>query len=259
MLCRVFARSQTPIGIQLVTDEQVGGVHGTLYQIQKGVRADFVIAGESTNLNIAHASKGVLWLQLRARGKSAHGAYPWRGKNALLLITEAVQSLVREFQEGFQSRGLSYWGSTLNVARIETPNTAYNKIPDEAVACLDIRFIPEEGRDKVLRRIRRALPAGVRVTLVMDEPAMWTPVDHPDVKLLQKIVRHVVGKYPRLYQAQGSSDARHFARVGGCGVEFGPVGGGRNTDVEWVDIKSVLQFAEVLSRYIQAVVASKTN
>lgn len=256
---RGFARSQVPVGIQLVTDEQVGGVHGTLHQIQKGVRADFVIAGESTNLNIAHASKGILWLQLRAQGKSAHGAYPWRGKNALLLITEAVQSLIREFEEGFHGRGLNHWVSTLNVARIETPNTAYNKVPDEAFAYLDVRFIPEEGRGNVLGRVRRALPSGVRVTLVMDEPAMWTPEDLPDVMLLQQVTRQVVGRRPRLYRAQGSSDARHFARVGGFGVEFGPVGGGRNTDREWVDIESVFRFAEVLSRYIQAVIANKAH
>jgi succinyl-diaminopimelate desuccinylase len=38
-----------PLALQLVTDEEIGGFCGTKYQIEKGLRADFVLAGEPTD------------------------------------------------------------------------------------------------------------------------------------------------------------------------------------------------------------------
>lgn len=48
------------VGLQLVTNEGIRGFSGTKYQIESGVRADFVIAGEPTNFDIAHEAKGIL-------------------------------------------------------------------------------------------------------------------------------------------------------------------------------------------------------
>ena len=74
-----------PLALQLVTDEEIGGFCGTKYQIEKGVRADFVIAGEPTDFGVNNKAKGIIWLKIKTKGKAAHGAYPWRGKNALLI------------------------------------------------------------------------------------------------------------------------------------------------------------------------------
>ena len=37
------------------------------------------------------------------------------------------------------------WRTTVNLARVETPNQAFNQIPAEAQAWLDIRFPAEDG------------------------------------------------------------------------------------------------------------------
>ena len=81
----VAKRVSYPLALQLVTDEEIGGFCGTKYQIEKGVRADFVIAGEPTDFGVNNKAKGIIWLKIKTKGKSAHGAYPWRGKNALLI------------------------------------------------------------------------------------------------------------------------------------------------------------------------------
>src|SRR5260221_12071297 len=60
----VAKKVKYPIALQLVTDEQSGGMHGTKYQIEKGVRADFVISGETTNFEIVNNAKGALWLKV---------------------------------------------------------------------------------------------------------------------------------------------------------------------------------------------------
>ena len=85
-----------PLGLQLVTDEEIGGFHGTKYQIEKGVRAEFVVVGESTDLNIKNRAKGILWAKISAKGKTAHGAYPWRGENAIWKMNEFLNCLKRQ-------------------------------------------------------------------------------------------------------------------------------------------------------------------
>ncbi|BCX13559.1 MAG: hypothetical protein KatS3mg085_091 [Candidatus Dojkabacteria bacterium] len=47
-------KTNTSVALQIVTDEEVGGFYGTKYQIDQGVRAKFVIAGEATNFDIVN-------------------------------------------------------------------------------------------------------------------------------------------------------------------------------------------------------------
>lgn len=49
---------------------------------------------------------------------------------------------------------------------------------------------------------------------------------------------------------QGSSDARHFTKVGCAGVEFGPIGGGIGTDKEWIDIPSLEKYYKILREFL---------
>lgn len=64
------------IALQLVTDEEIGGFHGTKYQVAQGIKGDFVIAGEPTNFGINNKAKGIIWAKVTTKGKIAHGAYP---------------------------------------------------------------------------------------------------------------------------------------------------------------------------------------
>src|SRR3989344_5998343 len=86
-----------PLGLQLVTDEEVGGLNGTKHQVDKGVRANFVIAGETTNLRIAHQAKGILWAKISTKGKTAHGAYPWKGINSIWKMNQFLTILRKKF------------------------------------------------------------------------------------------------------------------------------------------------------------------
>src|ERR1700749_3315919 len=80
-----------PVALQLVTDEEVGGRNGTRHQLEQGVRARFVIIGETSGLRIVTEAKGMLGVTLRAEGRGAHSAYQWLGHNALVaLMSSAV-------------------------------------------------------------------------------------------------------------------------------------------------------------------------
>ncbi|HEX4831357.1 MAG TPA: M20/M25/M40 family metallo-hydrolase, partial [Trebonia sp.] len=125
-----------PLGLQLVTDEEVGGRNGTLHQIKQGVSGDFVVIGEHSGLRIVTDSKGMITATLRAVGRSGHGAYPWLGDNALLKLNTTIGRILGQYPVP----DAEAWRTTVNVARVETANTAFNQVPATAEAWLDIRF-----------------------------------------------------------------------------------------------------------------------
>lgn len=236
------------LGLQLVTDEEIGGNNGTKYQIEKGVRAEFVIAGEPTNFDIVHKAKGVLQVKVSAKGKTAHGAYPWRGENAIWKMNEFINALKKRYP--IPRREI--WATTVNLSRIETSNQAFNKIPDDCIVDLDVRFVPEE-MNMVKKNLQRLLPKTAMFDVINDEPALLTDKNNEFIKLLKSVTRRTTGKAIRLRGTHGSSDARHFARVNCSGIEFGPVGEGIGSDNEWVDIPSLEKYCQILKNFLLAI------
>lgn len=235
-----------PVALQLTTDEETGGFHGTRHQVAKGVRADLVIAGEPTDLAIVNRTKGVLLVELTAKGVSAHGAYPWRGENAIMKMA----AFLRALQERFPSPRSASWTTTVNVAMIGTGNAAFNKVPDDCTASLDVRYVPG-GAAAALAEIRRALPRGVAMRVVADEAPLDTPLGE-DLRRLRAAARECAGHEIVMRGAQGTSDARHFSRVGCPGIEFGPKGGDIGGDNEWVDIPSLGAYYRVLLAFMRS-------
>ena len=234
-----------PLGLQIVTDEETGGFNGTKYQIDQGVRADFVITGEPTNLEIVNRAKGVLILKVRAQGKSAHGAYPWNGTNAISMM----QNFLHKLQQLFPNPTCDKWVTTVNIAKIHTENDSFNKIPDDCTAFFDFRFVPED-RERILSRIRDILPDGFTIEIIADESPVENPVDNGYVKKLSTISAGYLKKPPVVRYANGTSDLRHFTGIGSTGVEFGPVGGEIGGDGEWVDIHSLGTYFEIMTTFL---------
>lgn len=234
-----------PLGLQLVTDEEVGGFHGTKFQVSQGVKADFVIAGESTSFNIVNKAKGVLWIKISTQGKSAHGAYTWNGDNAVWKMNQFLNALKKKFPTPQKPK----WGTTINLSSIETNNTAWNKVPDYCAVKLDIRYIPEDDKI-ILKSIKNLLPAGFKLQVIAKEPALWVPQQNRYLQALKKVTENQLNKKIILYGAHGSSDARHFTAVGSYGIEFGPIGAGLGTDNEWIDIKSLEKYCQILKQFL---------
>ena len=104
------------------------------------VRADFTITGRSTELGIKNAAKGIIWANIKARGQAAHGAYLWQGKNAIWMIQRALNALETKFSEP------KVWKTTISVSKINSSNDIYNKVAEDCVLGIDVRFIPEDAK-----------------------------------------------------------------------------------------------------------------
>lgn len=237
-----------PLALQLVADEEIGGFNGAKYQVDEGVRADFTIAGEPTNFGIKNEAKGIVWVKIRTAGKTGHGAYVWNGENALWKLHAILARIVK----AYPVPPAIAWKTTGNLAKIETPNMTFNKIPDEATAWIDFRYIPAE-RKTIVAHIEELVGKDGTIEILENEPAQLTDKDNPFVKKLAAAAKKTTGKDSEIIQSHGASDIRHFNRVGCDGVEIGPVGEGLHSDNEWVDIKSLGEYYEILKEFLASV------
>ncbi|MFH0773229.1 MAG: M20/M25/M40 family metallo-hydrolase [bacterium] len=235
-----------PVALQLVTDEEIGGYDGTYAQIKSGVRSPFVIAGESTDLCVGQKSKGVIWMNVKAKGTAAHGAYQWRGESAILKMKRAIDLIEKEFPILTKD----VWRTTINIAKIETTNTTYNKVPDDCLMKLDIRYTPEDW--KTIKNKLEKMFHGLEMEFLEFEPPQVTNETNPYYQQLLKSIESVASKKADVIAKHGSSDVRHFSRVEGEGVVFGPVGSGLHSDGEWVDIKSLETYHAILAMFLRS-------
>ncbi len=245
-----------PLALQLVTDEEIGGFSGTKYQIEKGVRADFVIAGEPTDFGINHKAKGIIWAKVYFSGKSAHGAYPWQGENALWKAKKVLDRLEKVYPVPKKES----WQTTVNLAKIETSNQTFNKVPDSAILSLDIRYIPEElkgkdfqkGKEILIKKLEKIFQPEGKTETILVEPPQITDENNPFVLALKKSTEEITKKKPKMIVKHGGSDIRHFNQVGVDGVTFGPIGYGLHSDEEWADIKSLEDYYQILNRFLKS-------
>ncbi|AGL17567.1 M20 family metallopeptidase [Actinoplanes sp. N902-109] len=238
-----------PVGLQLVTDEEVGGHDGTAHQIAAGVTADFVVIGEQSGLRIVTDSKGILQVRLHTGGTAAHAAYPWLGDNALLRLTAAIDRVLARHPVP----AAEDWATTVNVARIETGNRAVNQVPAEATAWLDIRFPPDDdgltGRTE--DEIRSSLKAlsGAGVTVDSLGPPHHADPDSRFVALLRAAAREA-GYSGDFLRKHGAADGRFYYAAGTDAVIFGPGGAGQHGPAEFADLTTVEPYRRALTTFL---------
>lgn len=132
---------------------------------QPGHRCKYLVNGEPTENRIALASKGTLRVEITARGRMAHSAYPELGESAIDKLIAALTRL----------RGMPLPSDpeigpcTLNIGLIEG-GRAPNVIPDYAHADLLYRLV---GPSKDLRHdINKTAGDAVEVTFPLELPFM---------------------------------------------------------------------------------------
>jgi acetylornithine deacetylase len=103
----------------------------------------FLINGEPTDNRLALASKGALRVELRAKGRMAHSAYPELGESAIDKLIAALHDIMALPLPVEPEIG----PSTLNIGLIEG-GRAPNVIADKAEAHLLIRLVGPAGEIK---------------------------------------------------------------------------------------------------------------
>jgi succinyl-diaminopimelate desuccinylase len=214
--------------------------------VAEGLRGDFAITGEPTDLHIGIQAKGVLALRLAVHGTAAHGSTPWLGDNAILKAHDVFRRIEtlpfsRESSALFDRPSISLNG-------IEGGD-AFNKVPDRCEIDVDIRYLPNQEPGAILDQIR-AIGDLELLRCFTRAPAV-VPRSNPYVQALRDAVGASVGGDALSVGRDGASDAVSFLEAGVPAVEFGPVGGGHHGPAEWVSITSLARYRMALSAFIE--------
>lgn len=233
------------VELQLVTDEETGGNNCSKYLADMGFRGDFVICGEPTQIGIGVQAKGVLQVDIEFLGKSAHGSRPWQGDNAII---KAYKSFEKILELPFtKEKSELYDCPSINLAKIEGGDV-YNKVPDYCKMSLDIRFLPEQNFEEILRQIKGVVGEKLHIHSVND--AVKTKVDNVYVKKLSESIRKVVNTNPQLFGQHGSADTVFYSKYDIPAVEFGPSGANWHGDDEYVIIDSIYKYKNIIKDLI---------
>lgn len=245
MMCAVKELHTKPIGVkiqlQIVSDEEIGGFNCSCYLAEQGFRGDFVICSEPTQLGIAVEAKGVMRLDIEIDGDPAHGSRPWEGINAIEKAFEVHQMLLKLPFTKESSEFYPY--PSINLAKINGGDV-YNKVPEKCVMSYDIRYLPTQNHEDILKQIE-GITDGEVIVNMFSKPLV-TERDNPFILMLEPIVEKHTKEKAVFFGQHGSADTVFFANYGIPAIEFGPSGLNWHGDKEYVLPRSVHLYEKML-------------
>jgi len=208
-----------------------------------GIKADCIVLGEPSNLNLSIGQRGRAELELITKGKTSHGSMPELGKNAIYAMTPIINE-IEKLNDRLPSHPFLGKGSVTIIDISSSPGG--NVVPDKCRIVIDRRIIPGETEDVVLNEMHDVLNtvkeqiSEFEVTVkIIDDPVKFftkkTLVDHkyfptwyfdPSTPLIQKAkttLERAIGKETKIIKWLFSTDGVYTAGVANIPtIGFGP-------------------------------------
>ncbi|MFH1721666.1 MAG: M20/M25/M40 family metallo-hydrolase [Candidatus Altiarchaeota archaeon] len=236
------------VGLMLTTDEESGGRHTVDHLLSDegySCEAAFVPDG-GYGFKLVTAEKGAIWVKLTIKGKAGHGSRPWTGVNAIEKAFDEFKKVKGLFPE---IKDESEWAPTVNLGKISSGD-AVNKIPDKAVLELDIRYTQEREYEDTVSALKAAIEGDVEIT--KHTPLCVTKPDNPFLSSYKKTAERILGREMQYLKSAGGSDGKFFGKQGIAVIETCPIGGNHHGRGEWVDLKSLIHFYDILKTYLSS-------
>src|SRR5450432_878772 len=244
--------------VAAVADEEYGsmGTSGLIEHIKtNGIKVDGAIVTEPTALEVCLAHKGYLWIQVEVTGRAAHGSRFELGIDANMKMGQFLAQL-NLLERELRARtphalvgppslhaamlsggtGLSTYAplSTVQIERRTVPGETEAQAAAEIQAIVDSLQAADPDFHATVRPFFNRDPfevsPGARIVKAVDRAA---------AKVLGRPARHI-GDTPWM-------DAALLQAAGIETVVCGAAGAGAHSDVEWVDLESVIKLAEILA------------
>lgn len=228
---------------------------GSKHLVTHSLSADYCVLTEPTNLRVCLANMGVLWVKISVTGTISHAAMS--RDDRVVNAVEVMNALVPEIKAWGESRWheAEYLGERPNVTLAAIRGGMPWRLarnPFECSLYIDVRTLPGERADDVLRGLRRTLVrfaeerdvAEPTMRLFVNDPATAIEAHTPLAKAMHAAHEGVVGKpSPSIIRRPGA-DATHFNRYDVPCVVYGP-GGGNHPDAKGKLMHAVGEHASV--------------
>jgi succinyl-diaminopimelate desuccinylase len=259
------------IVITLAGDEENMGALGTGFLLQNEplARGDANICGDVGSPQVLRfGEKGLLWIEIEATGKPAHGAHVHKGSNAIdrliaalsqvkrleAMAVAAPASVVQAIAEAkATSEPLSGAGEsevlqriTVNVGLIEG-GVSPNLVPTQAKASLDIRLPVGVTTAGLIEHLQAWLAPleGVSWRVIRAYDPSFTDPASPIVRMVARAAAEVMGRAPALNMRVGASDARWYRKFEVPTVVYGPTPFNMGGPDEYVLVDELVTVARV--------------
>ncbi|MBZ0297745.1 MAG: ArgE/DapE family deacylase [Anaerolineae bacterium] len=237
-----------------VIDEEYGS-KGMEHLVQH-FKADAAILTEPSDLRICCAHRGFVWIEVKTRGRAAHGSRYAEGIDANMHMGRVLVELEKLAQDLIQREGHPLLGPpSLHVPLIQggTSQSVYSAF------CrieLERRTLPHEKVADVTAEIQAIVDR-----LAAQDPTFDATVNtffsrnayeiDPQAEIVQVVkqaAQTVLAAEPEVYGAPWWMDSALLSDAGMDTVIIGPTGDGLHADEEWVEVDSIVQLARILSQ-----------
>ncbi len=212
--------------------EEAGGLLGaTRFRIwakERGLQIDQILVAEPTDFRPIHGLKGLVLLEVTARGASAHSSRPDLGTNAIEAMAPVLAAFVAENARlGALTAATEIGNGTVSVTEI-SGGRGSNVIPDTCAITVGRRLVPGEEPAEVIEHLsqiaRAACPAPCEVTSLLPltpdgKPGTPAYYQHPGAELVQFLAR-TCGTQPAV--ASYGTNALRYESLARELVIFGP-------------------------------------
>lgn len=224
---------------------------------------DGAIICEPEENQVCVAQRGALRIKIIVHGRMAHGAISWSGINPnwrMAKIITALQNLEQAHQEKYGEHEFLRW-PTITPTILQAPvsgDAQINVIPEKCMTTLDIRTIPNQDHQEIIRDIEKIFEKlqvedndfKATYEVIADRPATETAKDDPVVEAIYAAVESVLDREPQYNGVPGATDGTYLHIHG---VPIVTIGAG-DRDIphqidEYVDVE---ELGETTALYRQA-------
>ncbi|OZU87817.1 acetylornithine deacetylase [Virgibacillus indicus] len=144
-----------------------------------------LVIGEPTNEKVVVGHKGALWLEIITTGKTAHGAMPANGINAVEWMRN-VMDMAESLKSKWKISSIPLGESSLAITKLNG-GVQTNVIPDRCSMHIDIRSIPPQEHEDLISEIKQNLQElfsteespDFHINKLLDRPSILTEKTSP--------------------------------------------------------------------------------
>lgn len=234
-------------------DEETGSHKGIRPLLERGVlRPKVAMITDSEEFDCVVAQKGLFHCRVQIFGKKAHGAYNWRGINAIEIASRVINKILL-YKFKYKKHPLLV-PPTKNIGTIKGGDKV-NMVADFCEFALDIRFLPGMTADGVLKEVKKIIETETKnYKIIIDDAQKPYGIDpkHPLIKTYVDVCRKM-GIEAKLVGSQGATVISFFQDYGIPAFSTGwGAHGVIHANDEYAVIKTLYDGARALEAYLKA-------
>lgn len=204
--------------------------------LKKNIKAEAVVIGESSDLDVSIMHNGAETMDVIFYGKPAHSSKPKAGISAIRIATEFLRLLYEELEPNIEKRQNALVGSSAICPAIISGGKRVNIVPDECIVTVDRRWLPTETLESIYQEIENIAQIAVdkfggnfeikrkkEVMATLGNLAYMIDENRPLVVEALKAVEKVTGVKPKTVGFPAWTDAALLSHYGGMDcINLGP-------------------------------------